>query len=102
MERILIAEYETLPEKAGQVLNLDGEEVVLFRLSNGEVRAVENRSPHPKGGTLGEGLVSGKFVYCPVSDWKISLLDGQVQAPDSGKVKIFQIERDGKQIYIVK
>jgi nitrite reductase (NADH) small subunit len=102
LAKIYLTDYETLPEKVGQVFQLDGEEIVLFRLSNGEVKAIENKSPHPKGGTLSEGLVSGEYVYCPVYDWKISLKDGMVQAPDEGKVKIYQVERDKKQVFIVK
>jgi nitrite reductase (NADH) small subunit len=102
MARYLLTEYHLLPERTGQVFEVDGEEIVLFRLSNGEVAAVENKSPHPKGGTLGEGMVSGHYLYCPVYDWKISLLDGKVQAPDEGQIKIFLVERDAGQVFIVK
>ncbi|ALC92886.1 nitrite reductase [Bacillus sp. FJAT-18017] len=100
MAKVKVADYTSLPERIGQVFKIDGEEIVLFRLSNGEVRAVENSSPHPKGGTLADGLVSGEFVFCPVYDWKISLVDGKVQAPDVGQVKTFTIVRDGEQIFI--
>ncbi|SEN86864.1 assimilatory nitrite reductase (NAD(P)H) small subunit [Mesobacillus persicus] len=100
--KMFIADYQSLPERTGQVFKMDGEEIVLFRLSSGEVRAIENRSPHPKGGTLSEGLVSGEYLFCPVYDWKISLQDGKVQAPDEGKVKIYQIERDKDHVFIVK
>lgn len=102
MKKTLVTEYQSLPERVGQVFRVDGVEIVLFRLSNGEVRAIENRSPHPKGGTLSEGLVSGEFVYCPGYDLKISLTDGKVQAPDEGQVKIFSVERDNDQVFIVK
>lgn len=100
MAKVKIADYSSLPERIGQVFKIDGEEIVLFRLSNGDVRAVENRSPHPKGGTLADGLVSGEFVFCPVYDLKISLVDGKVQAPDEGEVRTFTIARDGEQVYI--
>ncbi|OCA85834.1 nitrite reductase [Bacillus sp. FJAT-27225] len=100
MAKIKVAEYTSLPERIGQVVKIDGEEIVLFKLSNGDVRAVENRSPHPKGGTLADGLVSGEYVFCPVYDLKISLSDGKVQAPDEGQVKTFTIVRDGEQVYI--
>lgn len=76
----------------GQVIYLNGEEIVLFRLSNGQVRAIENRSPSPKGGTLADGLVAGEYIYCPISDWKISLVDGSVESPGYGQVKIYNIE----------
>ena len=38
---------------------------------------------------LSDGLVSGEYVFCPVYDWKISLVNGQVQAPDEGQVKVY-------------
>jgi nitrite reductase (NADH) small subunit len=99
--KIMVADYHSLPERAGQVFKVSKEEIVLFRLTNGEVRAIENRSPHPKGGTLADGLVSGNYVFCPVYDWKISLEDGIVQAPDHGQVKVYPVEVWKDQVYIV-
>lgn len=90
--KIKVADYAALPKLAGQVITVNGENIVLFRISNGDVKAVENQSPHPKGGTLADALVSGKFIYCPVYDLKISLDDGKVQAPDTGEVKIYEVE----------
>ncbi|RXT07260.1 nitrite reductase small subunit NirD [Ammoniphilus sp. CFH 90114] len=98
--RIQVAEYSQLPERMGQAITVGQWEIALFRLTNGEVRAIENRSPHPKGGVLSEGLVSGEFVYCPLYDWKISLRDGTVQAPHKGLVKTFPIEIEGDRIFI--
>jgi nitrite reductase (NADH) small subunit len=100
MEKINVAVYSELPERAGQIVNINGEEIVLFRLTSGAVKAVENRSPHPKGGTLSDGLVSGEYVYCPVYDWKISLINGQVQAPDKGHVKTYLVEVEGDFVVI--
>ncbi|MFV8829864.1 nitrite reductase small subunit NirD [Alkalihalobacterium sp. APHAB7] len=91
-QAIKLYSFHELPEMIGQVFSVDGEEIALFRLSDGSVRAIENKSPHPKGGILSEGLVSGHFVFCPMHDWKISLIDGKVQAPDEGKVKTYTIE----------
>lgn len=96
-----VAIYSALPQRAGQVIKVDAQELVLFRLSNGEVKAVENRSPHPKGGTLCGGLVSGEYVYCPVYDWKISLETGLVQAPDEGQVKTFPVVVEEDRVFII-
>lgn len=95
-----IADVEELPFQVGRVMNMDGKEIAVFRLSNGDVKALENRCP--KGGPIAEGIVSGEYVYTPLYDWKISLTDGQVQAPDTGQVKIYPVEvRDGL-VYIMK
>lgn len=98
--RIKVADFASLPERAGQSVTVNGENIVLFRLSNGDVKAVENRSPHRKGGTLADALVSGKFIYCPVYDLKISLEDGKVQAPDTGEVKMYHVEVIENEVYI--
>jgi nitrite reductase (NADH) small subunit len=99
--RTLVANYSDLQVKAGYSVKIDDHEIALFKVTNGEVYGVENRSPHPKGGVLTEGLVSGEYVYCPVYDWKISLADGKVQAPDEGQVKIYQVEVEENNVYII-
>jgi nitrite reductase (NADH) small subunit len=99
--RIPVVNYSTLKSRSGYSIKIDELEIALFKLSNGEVYAIENRSPHPKGGVLSEGLVSGEYVYCPVYDWKISLLDGKVQAPDIGQVRTYQVEVKEEIVFIV-
>ncbi|MGA9224846.1 MAG: nitrite reductase small subunit NirD [Mesobacillus sp.] len=101
MVKIKVADYHSLPERAGQTVAVNEEEIILFRLTNGEVKAVENHSPHRKGGTLTAALVSGPYIYCPVYDLKISLEDGKVQAPDKGKVKTYQIEVSDGDVYLI-
>ncbi len=98
--RIKVADYDSLPERAGQAVMVNGDNLVLFRISNGDVKAVENKSPHRKGGTLADALVSGKFIYCPVYDLKISLEDGKVQAPDIGEVKTYEVEVIENEVYL--
>jgi nitrite reductase (NADH) small subunit len=100
--RTLVANYSDLPVRAGYSVKLHDNEVALFKVTNGKVFAIENQSPHPKGDVLTEGLVSGEFVFCPVYDWKISLADGKVQAPDEGQVKTYQVEVEGDNVYIIK
>ncbi|MCM3766842.1 nitrite reductase small subunit NirD [Neobacillus niacini] len=99
--RIPVANYSNLKERTGYSIQIDDKEIALFKTSKGTVYALENRSPHPKGGVLSEGLVSGDYVFCPVYDWKISLVDGEVQAPDSGQVKIYKIEIEKGIVFVV-
>ncbi|WP_172196089.1 nitrite reductase small subunit NirD [Saccharibacillus qingshengii] len=72
-------------------LNVNGLEIALFRLSDGEVMAVENRCPH-KGGVLSEGMVCGPVVHCPLHDWRIDLRSGEALDPDKGCVTTFETE----------
>ncbi|MGG1674874.1 nitrite reductase small subunit NirD [Neobacillus sp. NRS-1170] len=96
---ILIGKAEDLPQKLGKTVTIGRKEIAVFKLENGKIYAIENRCPH-KGGVLAEGIVSGEFVYCPLHDWKISVMDGRVQAPDVGCVQSYPVEvRDG-QVFI--
>ncbi|MFB3165174.1 nitrite reductase small subunit NirD [Neobacillus sp. 179-J 1A1 HS] len=99
--RTLVANYSELQVRSGYSIKMNDEEVALFKVTNGKVYGIENRSPHPKGGVLTEGLVSGEYVFCPVYDWKISLVDGKVQAPDEGQVKTYQVEVEADNVYII-
>ena len=79
----------------GRVVMAGEVELAIFRTSEGAFYAVENRSPHPKGGPLAEGMVSGYYLYDPLYDWKIDLRTGQVQAPDHGIVATYPVILDG-------
>ncbi|WML50132.1 nitrite reductase small subunit NirD [Neobacillus sp. PS3-34] len=99
--KVAVAGYSGLAVRAGTEVQIGDEKIAIFKLTNGDVRAVENRSPHPKGGVLSEGLVSGNYVFCPVYDWKISLVDGKVQAPDIGQVKTYEVLVEADEVYIL-
>ncbi|WP_339319660.1 nitrite reductase small subunit NirD [Paenibacillus sp. FSL R10-2734] len=78
----------------GRVVVAGNVELAVFRTSDGGIYALENRSPHPKGGPLAEGIVSGHFLYDPLYDWKIDLRTGEVQAPDEGRVVTYPVTLD--------
>jgi nitrite reductase (NADH) small subunit len=98
--KMAVSKYSDIPLGTGLVIDLQNESIALFKCSNGSVYAIENKSPHPKGGTLSEGLVSGEYVFCPLYDWKISLQSGEVQAPDEGKLRTFPIKVEEGIVYL--
>jgi len=97
---ILVGNMNELPVKLGKTVTIGEKEIAIFKLENGNIRAIENRCPH-KGGVLAEGIVSGEYVFCPMHDWKISVTDGKVQAPDVGCVQSYEIKIVGEQVYIL-
>ena len=98
--QIKVAKISELPINLGKTVKIGEIEIALFRLANGDVRAIENRCPH-KGGVLAEGMVSGEHVFCPMHDWKISVADGKVQAPDTGCVKVYETKIEDEDIMII-
>lgn len=102
INKVFVAKADELPVNLGRRVVLENEtmEIAIFKLANGKIKAIENRCPH-KGGVLSEGLVSGEHVYCPMHDWKISVVDGEVQAPDVGCVRKFEVEVENNDVFIL-
>jgi nitrite reductase (NADH) small subunit len=99
--KVMVGHIDKFPERLGKTVRLGDTEIAIFRLSSNKFRAVENRCPH-KGNVLSEGMVSGKFVFCPMHDWKICLEDGQVQAPDHGCVKTYKTLVEEDIVYLIQ
>ncbi|MCQ4086965.1 nitrite reductase (NAD(P)H) small subunit [Saccharibacillus sp. JS10] len=92
-EKSVVLDYvDQFPSRIGRVFKLGELEIALFRTSENEIYAVENKNPHPKGGPLAEAIVSGHYIYDPLYDWKIDLKSGWVQSPDHGQVRVFRTE----------
>ncbi|MFC4102252.1 nitrite reductase small subunit NirD [Paenibacillus xanthanilyticus] len=88
------------PVGAGKEVRMGTLELAVFRTSDGGVFALENRTPHRKGGPLAEAIVSGHYIYCPLRDLKISLRDGQVQEPDTGQALTYPVKIVDGYVYI--
>ncbi|WP_166245263.1 nitrite reductase small subunit NirD [Paenibacillus turpanensis] len=93
MEPMKVGHISDIEPKRSRVVRIGDMEIALFKLSSGEIRAIENKCPH-KGGKLSEGIVCDHHVFCPLHDWKINLHDGIVQAPDEGCVESYEVKID--------
>ncbi|OPA74256.1 nitrite reductase (NAD(P)H) small subunit [Paenibacillus selenitireducens] len=98
-DKIKVIKLEDLAVQIGKEVLVKDQSIAIFRLSNGDVRAVSNRCPH-KDGPLAEGIVSGEYVFCPLHDWKISLVTGEVQKPDDGCIQTYETEIIDGYVYI--
>ena len=100
MEKVRVASLSELVPRIGREVIIGKQKIAVFRLSDDQVRAVENVCPH-KQGPLAEGTVSGSFVFCPLHDYKISLEDGIVQDPDEGCVRTFETLVENDDVYVM-
>ncbi|WP_150274046.1 nitrite reductase small subunit NirD [Paenibacillus tepidiphilus] len=91
MTKVLVGNVADIDIRGSRKVQMGELQIALFRLSSGEVRAVENKCPH-KGGLLSEGMVCGSNIHCPLHDWRIDLASGEVQSPDTGHVKTYEVE----------
>lgn len=95
-----VGALEDFLPQIGRVVELGGLSIAVFRTSDSRIFAVLNQNPHPKGGPLAEGIVSGHYLYDPLYDWKIDLTTGLVQAPDTGQVAMFPVKVENGQVFI--
>ena len=93
-----IAEKNEIPLREGRRVTYAGYEIALFNLGD-EYLAVDNRCPH-KSGPLADGIVSGKAVFCPLHNWKISLENGCALSGGTGQVKKYPVKVIGKKICV--
>jgi nitrite reductase (NADH) small subunit len=56
---------DQIPIGEGRAFGVDGEQVAIFRLRSGAVRAVSAVCPH-RGGPIADGQIDGSIVLCPL------------------------------------
>lgn len=96
----LVGKTDDFLMRIGRVVWVEGKEIAVFRTSDDKLFAIDNQNPHPKGGPLAEGIVSGHYLYDPLYDWRIDLETGLVQAPDEGQVRTYQVRVEGDHVQI--
>ena len=76
-----------LPEDTGKVVEIEGQEIALFRVGDAAY-AVENLCPHREG-PLGEGELDGEVVTCPFHGWEVNVRTGEVVYNPCVKARTF-------------
>lgn len=80
-----VCALEDIPRLGARVVQRAGEpDIAVFRTSDDQVFALDDRCPH-KGGALSQGIVCGNKVACPLHNWNIALETGCAIAPDEGR-----------------
>ena len=99
MSKLLVTKKSKLLPRIGRSITLKDQKIALFQLTDGRVFAIEDFCPLTNAPVL-EGIVSGEYLYEPMREYKISLIDGKIQEPDEGQLKIFPVEIIDDDIYL--
>jgi nitrite reductase (NADH) small subunit len=76
---VRVTACDNVPPREGRAAMVGDCEIALFNLGD-RFLAVDNRCPH-QGGPLGDGIVTGAAVVCPLHGWKVNLETGAVERP---------------------
>ena len=98
-KKIFFFFFDALLRQIGRSVSIGNQKIALLQLSDGRITAIEDFCPLT-GGPVLEGTVSGEYLYEPLRDYKISLLDGRIQDPDEGQLKVYELLLEDGDIYL--
>jgi nitrite reductase (NADH) small subunit len=87
-----------LLEGGRTVVTADGQEIAIARV-DGQVHAIANTCPH-RGGSLGDGDLTGHHLYCPQHAWCFDVRTGAGFFPTGARVATHKVEERGGQIFV--
>ena len=73
---VTVGHVDEIPLGEGRTYAVDGEQIAVYRMRDGSLRAVGAVCPH-KGGPLADGLTDDGVVVCPLHGLSYDLLTGQ-------------------------
>lgn len=71
----VLGSVDQIPFGEGRAYGVDGEQVAVFRLRDGTLRAVGGVCPH-KGGPIADGTIDHNVVICPLHQHAFELMTG--------------------------
>lgn len=71
----VLGRADEIPVGEGRAYVVDGEQIAVFRLRNGEVRAVSAVCTHAEG-PIADGQIDGNIVICPLHQNTFDLATG--------------------------
>jgi nitrite reductase (NADH) small subunit len=94
MTDISLGPVEDLPVCEGRAFAVEGRQIVVFRLRDGSLRALDAVCPH-RGGPLADGLADDRVVVCPLHGRTYELETGCEVAHGGPPVTTYPVHTDG-------
>lgn len=82
-----------IPVGEGRAFAVNGEQVAVFRLRDGSLRALGAVCPH-RGGPLADGLVDDRVVVCPLHGFTYDLTSGEEVSNGGAPVCAYDVSLD--------
>ena len=95
---VKVASVNDLGPGENKVVDVNGNEIALFNV-NGQFFAINNTCPH-RGGSLGEGMLEGEVVTCPLHGWQFDVKTGQNARMPGPNVSCFKTKVEGNDVFV--
>jgi nitrite reductase (NADH) small subunit len=89
MSDIVVGTVDEIPVGEGRTYAVDGDQIAVFRLRDGSLRAIDAVCPH-KGGPLADGLADDRVVVCPLHGHTFDLCTGK-ESGDAFSVRNYPV-----------
>jgi nitrite reductase (NADH) small subunit len=93
MTEIPLGPVGDIPVGESRAYAVDGRQIVVFRLRDGSLRALDAVCPH-RGGPLADGLTDSRFVVCPLHGFTYDLVTGEEVANGGAPVGAYPVRVD--------
>lgn len=97
--RVPLGPLSQIPYGEGRAFALAGEQIAIFRLRDGSLRAVSAVCPH-KGGPIADGQIDAKIVLCPLHMNAFDLTTG-CSTTGADPLRTYDVSVDDDQIVVV-
>lgn len=90
MTDVVVGSVNEIPVGEGRTFAVEGEQIAVFRLRDGSLRAIDAVCPH-KGGPLADGLADDRVVVCPLHGHTFDMCTGSEAGGTEMSVRSYEV-----------
>ncbi len=94
-----VAKVAEIPPGAAKVAVVAGRPVAVFNVG-GAFYATDNTCLH-RGGPVGEGVLEGPVVTCPLHGWRYDVRTGQSFTNPAARLRTYRVVVEGGDVLVV-
>jgi nitrite reductase/ring-hydroxylating ferredoxin subunit len=93
-----VAQLRQIPQGSRKHVELAGREYMLIHSRDG-LYCIDHRCPHADG-AVGDGMVLGTNITCPLHKWRFDLRDGSHVHKGTRNLGVYQVKVEGEDVWI--